>query len=74
MTLTYILLKQLLSQLHFTLVKAGAIVLKKSKIEVEQFHVSLYKQVLGVWETTSNTKVLAELGRLPFKIYIETDI
>ena len=74
MTLTYILLKQLLSQLHFTLVKAGAIVLKKSKIEVEQFHVSLYKQVLGVSETTSNTKVLAELGRLPFKIYIETQI
>ena len=31
---------------------------KKSKIKVEQFHVSLCKQVLGVGKTTSNIKVL----------------
>ena len=33
---------------------------------------SLFKQVLGVKKITSNIKVLAELGRVPFKIYIET--
>ena len=44
---------------------------KKSKITVDQFHVPLCKQVLGVRKTTSNTKVLAELGKLPFKIYKE---
>ena len=32
---------------------------------------SLCKQVLGVRKTTSNKKFLAELGGLPFKIYIE---
>ena len=35
---------------------------------------SLCKQVLGVMKTTSNIKVLAKLGRLPFKIYIETQM
>ena len=44
------------------------------KIKVEQFHVLLRKQVLGVRKTTSNIKVLAEPGRLLFKIYIETQM
>ena len=44
---------------------------EKSKIKLEQFHVSLWKQVLGVRKTTSNIQVLTKLGRLPFKIYIE---
>ena len=35
---------------------------------------SLCKHVLGVRKTTSNIKVLAELGRLPFKIYTETQM
>ena len=35
---------------------------------------SLRKQALGVRKATSNIKVLAELGRLPFKIYIETQM
>ena len=46
--LTYILLKQLLSQLHFMLVKAEAIAIKQSKIKEEQFDVLLCKQVLGL--------------------------
>ena len=45
---------------------------RKSKIKVEQFHMTLCKQVLGVRKTTVNIKVLAELNRLPYKIYIET--
>ena len=68
------LLKQLSSQLHFTFVKAEAIAIKKNKIELEQFHVSLCKQVSGVWETNSNITVLAKLGLVPFKIRIETQI
>ena len=35
---------------------------------------SLCKQALGVRKRTSNIKVLAELGRLPFQIYIETQM
>ena len=34
----------------------------------------LCNQVLGVRKTTSNIQALAELGRLPFKIYIETQM
>ena len=30
------------------------------------------KQILGVKRTTNSMKVLAELGRIPFKIDIET--
>ena len=47
---------------------------KKNKIKVEQLHASLFKQVLGVRETTSNRKVLAKRLRFPFKIYIETQM
>ena len=47
---------------------------KKSKIKLEQFHVLLCKQVLGVRKRTCNIKVLAQLGRLPFQIYIETQM
>ena len=35
---------------------------------------SLCKQVLGVRKRTCNIKVLAQLGRLPFQIYIETQM
>ena len=61
-------------QLHFTLVKAGMIAIKKSKIKVKQFHVSLCKQIIGVTKTTSNKNVLAELCRFLFKIHIETQM
>ena len=47
---------------------------KKGIVKIEQFHVSLCKQVLEVRKTTSNIQVLAEVGRLPFKIYIETQM
>ena len=60
--------------MHFTLVKAGAIAIKKSKIPVEQYHVSLCKQVLGIRKAASNIQVLAELHRLPFKTYTETQM
>ena len=62
------LLKQLLSSLDFTLVKTRAIALKKRKYKEEQFHVSLVRK------TTCNIKVLVDLGRPPFKIYIETQM
>ena len=68
MTLTYMLLKQLLSPLDFTLVKTRAIALKKRKYKEEQFHVSLVRK------TTCNIKVLVDLGRPPFKTYIETQM
>ena len=68
MTLTYMLLKQLLSPLDFTLVKTRAIALKKRKYKEEQFHVWLVRK------TTCNIKVLVDLGRPPFKIYIETQM
>ena len=43
---TYLhLTERLLSQLDLTLVKAGVIAIKKSKTKVEQFHLSLCKQV-----------------------------
>lgn len=50
------------------------IAIKKSKIKVKQFHVSLCKQIIGVTKTTSNKNVLAELCRFLFKIYIETQM
>ena len=40
--------------------------------KIEQFHISMCKQVMGVCKFTSNIKVLAELGRMPLKIDIET--
>ena len=50
------------------------IAIKKSKIKLKQFHVSLCKQIIGVTKTTSNKNVLAELCRLLFKVYIETQM
>ena len=47
---------------------------KKSRIKVQPFHVLPCKQVLRIRKTTGNMKVLAELGRFPFKIYIETQM
>ena len=35
---------------------------------------SLCKQIIGVTKTTSNKNVLAELCRLLFKIYVETQM
>ena len=40
--------------------------------KIEQFHMSMCKQILGVKKFTSNIKVLSELGRTPLKIDIET--
>ena len=35
------------------------------------FYVSIYKQLLGVKKNVSSMKLLAELGRPPFKINVE---
>ena len=40
--------------------------------KIEQFHMSMCKQILGVKKFTNSTKVLSELGRPPLKIDIET--
>ena len=40
--------------------------------KIEQFHMSMCKQRLGVKKFTNNIKVLPELGRTPPKIDIET--
>ena len=40
--------------------------------KIEQFHMSMCKQILGVKKFTNNIKVLSELGRTPLKIDIET--
>ena len=42
--------------------------------KIEKFHVSMYKQILGVKQNVSNMKVLAELGRTPLKNNIETQM
>ena len=47
---------------------------KKSRMKVQPFHVLPCKQLLRIRKTTGNMKVLAELGRFPFKIYIETQM
>ena len=40
----------------------------------EKFYFSLGKQILGVKNNTSSSKVLGELGRFPFRISIETQL
>ena len=40
--------------------------------KIEQFHISMCKQILGVKKIANNIKVLSELGRTPVKIDIET--
>ena len=40
--------------------------------KIEQFHMSMCKQILGVKNFANNIKVLSELGRTPLKIDIET--
>ena len=40
--------------------------------EIEKFHLSMCRQVLGVKRNTNSMKVLAELGRVPFKVEVET--
>ena len=40
--------------------------------KIEQFHMPMHKQILGVKKFTNNIKVLSELGRTPLKIDIET--
>ena len=44
------------------------------KMKIEKLQVSICKQVLGVNKTTNNMKVLAELGRTPLRINIETQM
>ena len=39
---------------------------------VEKFHRSLCKEIVGVKNNTSSSKVLAELGQFPLRISIET--
>ena len=40
--------------------------------KIEKFHLSRHKQILGVKKNRSNSKVLGELGRFPFRISTET--
>ena len=40
--------------------------------KIEQFHMSMCKQILGVYKSTNNIKVLSEIGRTPLRIDIET--
>ena len=47
---------------------------KKSKSKVEQLHLALRKQVLGVRKATSNVQALTVLDRFPFKVYIATQM
>ena len=42
--------------------------------KLEKFHLSMCKQILGVNKSVNNIKVLAELGRYPLKISIETQM
>ena len=54
-------------------VNAG-VILSKTKIfanKIQQFHMSMCKQILGVKKFTINIKVLSGLGRKPLKIDIE---
>ena len=40
----------------------------------EKFYLSLCKQILGVKNNTSSSKVLGELGQFPLRITIETQL
>ena len=42
--------------------------------KIEKFHLSLCKQILGVKNNTSSSKVLGELGRFPPRISTETQL
>ena len=42
--------------------------------KIEKFYLSFYKQILGVKNNTSSSKVLGKLGRFPFRITIETQL
>ena len=41
---------------------------------IEKFHLPFCKQILGVKNNTSSSKLLRELGRFPFRITIETQL
>ena len=45
---------------------------QNSLSKIEKFHASLCKQILGVKNNTSSSKVLGELGRFPSRINIGT--
>ena len=42
--------------------------------KIEKFHLSLCQQIIGVKNNISSSKVLEELGRLPFRITIKTKL
>ena len=42
--------------------------------KIEKFHLSLCKQIVGVKNNISSSKLLGELGRFPFRISIETQL
>ena len=42
--------------------------------KIEKFHLSLYKQILGVKNNTSSSKVLGKLDRFPLRISNETQL
>ena len=56
------------------LAKAGDPKDQNNLSEIEKFHLSLCKEILRVKNNTRNPKVLGELGRLPLRITIETQL
>ena len=50
----------------------GALKDQNNLSKIEKFHLSLCKQILGIKNNTSSSKVLGKLGRFPFRITIET--
>ena len=57
------------------LAKAGRTPRNQNNLsKIEKFHLLFCKQILGVKNNTSNSKVLGELGRFPFGIKIETQL
>ena len=53
------------------LAKAGGTKDQNNLSKIEKFYLLLCKQILGVKNNTSNSKVLAEMGRFPLRISIE---
>ena len=45
-----------------------------NRSKIEKFHLSLCKQILGVKNNSSSSKVLGELGRFPLRTSIETQL
>ena len=61
--------------MYFMLAKAGVHPKDQNNLsKIEKFHLSLCKQILGVKNNSSSSKVLGELGRFPLRTSIETQL